>query len=121
MHPSRFKMAEEDSNDTGINSNPDKDYGLPKVEIKPIQEIQNLPDAAVPLKSKEEVSEIKPELPEAVEARPIVEKKQPVTKKEEKKRNYSGLILLLLLLGLGAGGWFYYSGNSNLPDSNSTG
>src|SRR5690606_40252408 len=105
MYPSGFKMTEEDSNDTGINSNPDKDYGLPKVEIKPFQEIQHLPDAAVPLKSNEEVSEIKPELPKAVEARPIVEKEQPTGKKEEKKRKYSGLILLLLLVGLGVGGW----------------
>jgi hypothetical protein len=113
-------MAKEGSNDKGMNSNPDKDYGLPKVEIKPIQETQNLPDAAdIPLKSKEEVSETKPVLPKAVEERTVVEKEKPVSNKEEKKRNYSWLILLLLLLVAGAGGWFYYSNTINPPDSNS--
>ena len=113
-------MAEEGYKDQDMNLNPDKDYGLPKVEIKPIQETQNLSNpTAIPSKSNEEKSEIKQELPRTDQTKSLADKKKPSIKHEEKKSNYSWLLILLLLLGLGAGGWFYYSSNNNSQDSNS--
>lgn len=108
-------MAGEGKNDKDRKADPDKDYGLPKVEIKPIQYAEeHSGPALVPLKPKEVTAMEKPALPNTSEIKPIVSKeKDTIANKENKGNKYTGLILVLILGVLGFGGWFYYENNQD--------
>ena len=95
----------------------DEDYGLPKVDISPIDE-KRVSESNAPLVGS---GEMKP-LPVGAEVSPTKDKdtvQKPIAKvpdkaepKEEKKGNNSWLFWLLLLVILGVGGWYYYVNNT---------
>lgn len=104
-------MAEEGFDNTKETSDPDEDYGLPKIEIKPIQQ-------AEPKQEKK---------PEVVAVGSVVESARPAGSQgkeirkspvgdalaEEEGKNYSWLVMILVLAGILVAGWFYYSHSSN--------
>lgn len=104
-------MAEEGFDNTKNTSDPDEDYGLPKIEIKPIQ--------------KAELKQTKKPVIAGVgtepgSAKPVVPPNREETKQkavdavaQETGKNYSLLVMILVLAGILVGGWFYYDRSSN--------
>ncbi len=108
-------MAGEGKNDKDRKADPDKDYGLPKVEIKPIQHAEEYSEPALaPLKPQEVAPTEKSASPNTPELKSIVSKERDtIADKENKGNKYTGLILVLILVVLGLGGWFYYENNQD--------
>ncbi|MEX2592777.1 MAG: SPOR domain-containing protein [Anditalea sp.] len=103
-------MAEEDFNDKEKESGSDKDFGLPKVEITPIQQSEEPSGAPLaPLKSKKVGPNSGPETLKAPESAAKTPGK--AENKENKTNKRSWIIWMLLLLFLGVGAWFYFDGS----------
>jgi hypothetical protein len=106
-------MAEEGFDNRKETSDPDEDYGLPNIEIKPIQ-------------TAESKREKKPVGPPAATAAAGVTKPDAAASQEaekpsdvevaEKGSSYTWLVMLLVLALVIAGGWFYYQ-NANEGES----
>lgn len=104
-------MAEEGFDNAKETSDPDEDYGLPKIEIKPIRKAESKQEqkpVVAPLGSEEEA---------ATKAVPQDRKdaKQPAGNavSDETGKSYSWLVMILVLSVLLLGGWFYYDYPSN--------
>src|SRR5690606_13652267 len=104
-------MAEEGFDDTKETSDPDEDYGLPKIEIKPIQKAESKQEekpVAAPV-------EIEAEAKSKFTSQDQKEAKQPAGNavSDETGKSYSWLVIILVLAGILVGGWFYYDYSSN--------
>lgn len=111
-------MAEEGFDNKQETSDPDEDYGLPKIEIKPIQQSeskrgnQKIVNPAVvptPESSKVEMSSRK-------NTEPTKEKRDIKTVEEKESGGYAWWVVLLALGGILVAGWFYYNQSSNSKD-----
>ena len=104
-------MAEDGFDNTKETSDPDEDYGLPKIEIKPIQKAESKQEKK-PVGS--EVEAAKKAVPQEIQAG-----KDPAgdTVTEETGRSNSWLVMILIFAGILVAGWFYYdySFNSERP------
>ena len=108
-------MAEEGFDDTKETSDPDEDYGLPNIEIKPIQKAESKQGnkvAAAPIANVADA-----EGKAVVQDKVVQDKKdskQPAadTVTKEAGKSYSGLIMVLVFAGILVGGWFYYDYSS---------
>lgn len=100
-------MAEEGFDNKKETSDPDKDYGLPKIEIKPVPTTVTKPERdKEPLVPKAEMAVPQVELASSVEP----ENTNAAPEEVKKERRYGGvLVLLLFLIGIFAGGWYYYN------------
>lgn len=108
-------MVEEGSHNKKGTSDPDKDFGLPKVEIKPLQ-----PKAVEPAKGKESGAAVLGTTKTAAEktAGTAVETKEPAQNVVEKKNNYNWLIIVLFLVAVLGGALYYYYYNATLNGGN---
>jgi hypothetical protein len=104
-------MAEEGFDNNKETSDPDEDYGLPKIEIKPIQKAESKQEqkpVVAPVESGLEAGAKTAYHDQKQAGRPA---KDTVT--EEPGKSYAWLVMILVLLGILVGGWFYYNYSSN--------
>lgn len=94
-------MAEEGFDNSKETSGPDEDYGLPNIEIKPIQKASTAPAA----RTAEGTTKSDP--PASKEAGA-----PPRAAVEDTGKSYSWAVMLLILACILAGGWFYYDYSS---------
>src|SRR5690606_35194596 len=103
-------MAEEGFDNSKETSDPDEDYGLPKIEIKPIQKAESTQEqkpVVAPVGSEAEPVK-------STAAQETKERKEPArdTPIAEKEKSYSSLVFILVLACILLGGWFYYDYSS---------
>jgi len=103
-------MAEEGFDNSKETSDPDEDYGLPKIEIKPIQKAESTQE------QKPVVASVggEAEPVKSTAAQETKERKEPArdTPIADNDKSYSSLVLILVIVGILLGGWFYYDYSS---------
>lgn len=102
-------MAEEGFDDKRETSDPDEDYGLPKIEIKPLQKAESTQEKVPVVPSETTAPEAaSPGRMEAELPRPSLN-----TDSEENGKSYGWLVMLLIFAAILVGGWFYYDYSFN--------
>ncbi len=102
-------MSEEGSNGKHQIPDADKDFGLPKVEITPIQgDVKPVPSPET--EQKEGIPPAGPYREEPAVTEPV-KAEADAPSKEATGSGLYWLILLLFFLALAAGGWFYFGNN----------
>src|SRR5690606_20334226 len=97
--------SEERLNDKLGDRDPDKDYGLPKVEITPFPTAESKNDPVVLPEEVVEEGELKPiALQASSDTEPVKEGVE-----DGKKPSYGWLVVLLLLIIFASGGWYYFT------------
>lgn len=99
-------MAEEGFDNNKERSDPDEDYGLPKIEIKPIQKAESKQEKKVATAPVDEGA-AKNDLSPTEKA-----ENTSTSATEERGKSYSWLVMILVLAGILVGGWFYYNSSS---------
>src|SRR5690554_2107124 len=104
-------MSEDKLNDRFGAIDPDKDFGLPKVEITPIHiaESKNKPLEVPPEVVEQKRSEDMP-----LQAAPDTVRHKK-TEKVETRRSYGGVGFLLIILAFFFTGWYYFSSQQADP------
>ena len=103
-------MAEEGFDNRKETSDPDEDYGLPKIEIKPIQKAESTQEQKLAAPSVGSTAEPA----KSTEAQEEQAGKEPAggIPAAEPEKSYSGWVVILVLAGILLGGWFYYDYSS---------
>src|SRR5690606_4786081 len=102
-------MAEEGFDNHKERTDPDEDYGLPKIEIRPIQKPESKQEkqpATVPVAAAaEEGGNVGPVQSEPAE-------KASASETESGSTGYSWVAMILVFAAILIGGWFYYDYSS---------
>lgn len=103
-------MAEEGFDNRKETSDPDEDYGLPKIEIKPIQKAASTQEQKLAAASVGSTAE--PAKSTAAQEKQARKEPAVDTPAAEPEKSYSGWVMILVLAGILVGGWFYYDYSS---------